>query len=321
MTLRMYRDGDLFPPLAGPIITYEQLRREELEHPERFASEYRGHFSNVVNGYLKPVHIARCFERWNGAPLTMQTIGHPDVEYYAHCDPSRSGANFALVIAHAEHNEGPDPDVVVDLIKVWRPRDFRDGEINYVQVENELFEYIQAFALRGLSFDQWNSAGTIDHLRERLRQAQFWWRTDITERTATHASNWGEAENFNTGLHKNLVHLPYLELTEQELLSLEWDGHQKVHPPATGPCTTSDTTDCLFALTHHLLDARFDPRTFSEVRLRPKYPGGIAPSIGDRGIFDEIANFGPNHSPHAAGHQKMWRPGRGPRRGRGFGTQ
>jgi hypothetical protein len=322
MTLRMYPDGDPFPALAIPILTYEQLRREELEHPERFATEYRAQWASVMNAYLEAKFIARAFEPWKGARLTMQSVGRNEYEYYAHADPSRSGANFGLAIGHLEYDDAGEPHVVIDLIRVWQPRDFPKGEINYVQVENELFEYIKAFRIAELTFDQWNSAGTIDHLRDRIQHAGFWWRTAVSERTATQTINWDEAENFSTALRKDRVHLPHLELTEQELLSLQYDGHKKVTPPATGPCTTSDTADCLFALTHRLLEGRFGPQALSRVQLHGSYPGGIPISAHDQSELDQLSSFGRGQNWHSEQRQRPPRrsPNRGLRRGRGFGV-
>jgi hypothetical protein len=320
--LLTYPEGSPFPSLDDAIITEAQLHRERVDRPDSFGPEYGAQWAQVLNAYLEGRYVTRLFEPWRGQRLTMRSAGQRDIEYHAHVDPSRSGANFAVVVAHAEADDAGVTHVVVDLIKVWRPRDFPPNfEINYVAVEAELFHLIEAFNLRTLTFDQWNSAGAIDHLRARVREAGFWWRTDIDEHTATQHTNWAEAENFKTALINHVVHAPYDELAEQELASLQWDGHQKVHPSPVGPCTTSDTSDCLFVLTHRLLGGLYDPfRALSQTTLHAGYPGGI-PTAADEATFDRLRIRGQTNW-HAQPHDRPPRPGRArPNPARGWGYQ
>jgi hypothetical protein len=314
--LLTYDNGAPFPATPPAIITESRLRHERLNRPQSFGPEWAAQWAEVLDAYLEPRQVARLFDPWHGQPLTMNHVGQPLIEYHAHADPSRSGANFALVIAHTETSPASDAlHVIVDHIKVWRPRDFPEHLIDYVAVEDELFDYIAAYRLRTLTFDQWNSASSIDHLRARVRAAGFYWPTDISEHTATAATNWAEAENFKTALINNVAHSPYHELAEQELLSLQWDGRQRVHPPTGGPCTTSDVADSLMVLTYRLLNGRYDPRHL----LSGQHPhfglqGGL-PLAADQAVYDQLT--APWHRPPAGHHVPDPRPRPPSRRGPG----
>ena len=65
------------------------------------------------------------------------------------------------------------------------PEDFPDRIIDYVEVEEEIFKYIQAFRIAEVTLDQYSSTQSIQQLNRRVQQAGFSWHPHIHERTAT----------------------------------------------------------------------------------------------------------------------------------------
>jgi hypothetical protein len=54
---------------------------------------------------------------------------------------------------------------VFDVIHFWEAQDFPDNTIDYIHVEKEIWGFIQAFKPDELTFDQWNSASSIQKLQ------------------------------------------------------------------------------------------------------------------------------------------------------------
>ncbi len=193
------------------------------------------------------------FGPWQGQTLTMQSAGHMPTAYIGHCDPSVSGANFAMVIGH---REGPDAEgrhhAVIDHVQVWQPADFPGHRISYETVEREILILMTRFPMTQLSFDQFNSAGIIERLQRFAASGGLTRRTSVVEFTATAPRNLRLAETFKTALQIRLVHSPYHRLAEQELLFLV-QHNRKVDHPRSGPVQTADVADSYFEITYQLL--------------------------------------------------------------------
>lgn len=102
----MWPDGPCFAP-ARPVIVYDdELRRREQANPETFAVEYRARWQTSQDAYLRKDQIAALFGSRQGTTLTHQSGGPLSTEYYAHADPSNSGANFAFVVGTARTHRG-----------------------------------------------------------------------------------------------------------------------------------------------------------------------------------------------------------------------
>ena len=193
----------------------ENLRMRLLErrNPEKFGVERRAKFANVMDAYLDPDAVDRMFAEpgWR-PPLAEQDRGYLTRVYRVHCDPSKSGANFACAIGHLEEAP-PDehgevwPHVVFDWLHVWKPEDFPLDEtgkhrIDYVTIQRRLEEVLTRYpSAKRVTFDQWNSAGMISHL-----QHKFSPRMTIAEETATAESNRRRAERFKSALNLGWVH-------------------------------------------------------------------------------------------------------------------
>lgn len=254
----------------------ESLRREERQNPEKFKVEYRAQFASVIDAYLDPLKIEAmfaqpvdiCGDPWREA-LTPQDYGRFDRIYRAHCDPSTVNANFAMAIAHLE-NSPPDehdqvwPHVIFDVLKVWKPEDYPDHTIDYVEIGEELEQYLTKFpTTRKITFDQFNSAALISRLNRRfgpsIRIAEL--------ETATEKYNTSRAEKFKSALNLGWVHVPrdnyyrYQEtrasLLEMELKFLQYDKG-KVVKQSAGPVTTKDLADAVMSVTVDLLHESLD---------------------------------------------------------------
>jgi hypothetical protein len=254
-----------FKRLRSAVQEYDaKLQREERANPDTFRVERRAQWATALDAYLNENVVARLWDPWQGQTLVMQDQGRLAIAYRAHGDPSKSGANFGFAIGH---REGPDEQgyfhVVFDLITHWEPGDFekideRTGdlvfEIDYDTIAKYMEEQvIRPFAPYELTFDQFNAVATIQRLQKYANQAQLPKRVTVYERTATAPLNWKTYETFKTALGMSLVHAPFYEKANQELLFLQKAPGNKVDHPTSGPVQTKDVADCLAIVTYELI--------------------------------------------------------------------
>jgi hypothetical protein len=138
--------------------------------------------------------------------------------YHAHVDTSRSLANTALVIGHIEDRDERVPDVVIDRIDVWRPKDFADGQIDYPAHRRRTCALRRGVPHRRAHLRRLPVCQFVDRLNAFTRGLP--WRSAISIRQPTARSNCEEAEIFTTALAMDKIHCPEHELAEQELLFL-----------------------------------------------------------------------------------------------------
>jgi hypothetical protein len=219
------------------------MRRAEEANEESFNTEHRSHFRTSGIAYLKAKHIDAMFAGWKGEMLETQTDGPLGTVYAAHADPARSGDRFGLAIAHIEMVEGV-PHIIIDETTSWAPQDFPTREINYPYVDKQLEERIRKFPIHMFTFDQYNSAGSIDRLRTAGHQPDLPWTTEVEERAATRDLNWKMFETFKTALGHGLIHAPSDPLLRAELEALEFDKGRVDHPHR-GDVQSKDLVDCV----------------------------------------------------------------------------
>jgi len=258
----------------------QQRRRER--NPEKFKVEREGQFADVMGQYLDPDKVSAMFRPpgWRPA-LESQSRGYLKRSYRIHCDPGRTGANFAMAIGHTEEvcdtcqwspENSPDPHprscggrvwphVIYDLLHVWRPSDFPpDPEtgrstVDYVQVQEDIERILRAFpSTESISFDQWNSAGMIAYLRK-----EFSPKIRVREVTFTEKENQARCEKFKGALNLGWLHA-YSDgffsdggsLLEMELKFLA-EKNGKVVKQDVGPVTTKDLADAAMVVATDLL--------------------------------------------------------------------
>ena len=264
----LYEDWDKSASMGGPrflrpIQEYnERMMRLEQANPQKFSVERRAQFASVIDAYLDPKKVDQIFEPfWGGRKLEMQDKGKLNHQYRIHIDPSLTNANFALCIGHLE-DAPPDehgevwPHVIIDYLKVWKPKDFPDHTIDYVQVKNEISEILRRFpSTTHFSADQWNSAGLLAELRQEFGQ-----KMRIKQETFSSASNMQRMERLKSAINLGWVHAPLDDLydgDEGSLLELEMKFLQRkgnrVDKQDFGPVTTKDLFDAFNVVVDQLL--------------------------------------------------------------------
>ena len=166
-----------------------------------------------------------------------------------------------------------------DLLTHWRPQDFPGGPIDYLKIRSELQRFILGFQPTQVTFDQFENGMLIQELQRFVSGHRgLVNRVEVFERTATHASNWRDAEAFKAGLALGLVHSPYVREAEQELLFVQVLGEHRVGHPTSGPVQTDDLFDVMATLASTLIGdqiAGYYGQAFSAVSLHASQPGGL----------------------------------------------
>lgn len=270
----LYQDWERGPELVGvrfkrpvqPDLTSEVQQRRQKRNPEKFKVERLGQFAEVQDAYLDPDKVDEMFvhPEWRD-PLEPQDYGRFDRTYRIHCDPGRTNANFAVAVGHLEDSP-PDekgdvwPHVIIDYLKVWKPGDYPDHTVDYVQIQEELDSLLTRFpSTTKISFDQWNSASFLANIRR-----DFSPNIRVVEEVFTDRTNQTRCERFKSALNLGWVH-SYLDhfgedgtsLLETECKFLT-EKNGKVIKQDFGPCTTKDLFDSVCVVTtdllHHALD-------------------------------------------------------------------
>lgn len=207
-------------------------------------------WATAMNAYLNAAKVDAMFEPFgpdNEIHLVQKSRGILSTMYRAHGDPSSVSANFGWAIGHVEYPEWDVrglPHVYFDKVHAWVPREFPNGEIDYIKIGQDLQYDVRAFAPELVTFDQWNSISTIQEMRADVRDNPLPNHVVIEERTATNELNWRTAETFKVALNLGLIHAPQFDLAREELKFLQDLGNKKIDKPSTGPVQTKDVADC-----------------------------------------------------------------------------
>lgn len=286
--------------------TAEQLKRKA--NPDTYRVEYGAQWAEVLDAYLRPEMVDAAFSgvKPDGTACKRTSGGTYQYTYMAHCDPSSTTAGFGFALGHVE--EFPDPNgifpdgvarhVVFDIVKRWNPKDFPGETINYIAVRQELAHFANLYRPSAMTFDQYNSAGLMQELREDARKMNIQ-NLRISEVTATQKVNWNRWEAFKTALYLGLVHIPddciemgrdgefdHSEYAKQELKFLQeiQTGQTKrVDKQELGPIQTKDIADCIAEVTVKFLGSYigdFMQKNFETGRIAAGAEGGYP--IGGR---------------------------------------
>jgi hypothetical protein len=275
-----------------------QLQRIEAANPETFAVERRSKWAAVLDAYLNEDRVKAIWLPWpeeNPLNLYMKEEGKLAVLYKAHGDPSKSGANFGFAIAHVvRYGDDDFPHVVFDYITHWEPASFPDNDyqVDYDLIEKRIRDFINVFIPTEVSFDQGYSNWMISRLIKWVRTRNFPKRVAVFERTATAPMNWTIAETFKTAIGLGLVHAPYYEQAQDELLFLQKVAENKVDHPTSGPVQTKDVADCMMILVHALIGneiSAFIGEAFSSLSPRFGQQGGF-PTQAEQAAEDNLGD-------------------------------
>ena len=261
-----------------PRFTFEGLKTDsetiEFGTPEWWR-EYGAKFQKNVSLYMNEKHIERMFKladqykwdwqgHWNPNTKSVDGGGVPLHYYHFHGDPAKNHAGFGMIVAHYDSETDK---VFVDW--GWRhkvrqrinekPLDDREylypqnEIIDYESVEDQCKDLIRKFHLRTLSFDQWNSVGSIQRLKKFARKVGMGDTLKVKEETFTGPKNYRMYENLRTELANERVVCPRWMILSQELNNLI-DNKGKIDKPDSGPVQTKDVADCLAVLVTRCLE-------------------------------------------------------------------
>lgn len=240
-----------------PILTFEDVEDEALTNPDSFWVEYGAQFATTLEAYFDPELVDAVFD----PRIKVKEMGIHRFRYKFHCDPGLTGANFSVVGGHEEiigksvwkfefdQSMWELPIVVVDYIKAYKPSDFEGHEVDYFMIGNELVDLGKTFNLDEMTFDQWNSAGSIAHVRNGFQKMG---KTHIKVKVDyfTEKKNFSRYENLKAAMLQRRVKIPLgREGSDAHLLKLEMKFLQKknmkVEKQTSGPIQTKDLADCL----------------------------------------------------------------------------
>ncbi|MEM3097554.1 MAG: hypothetical protein QXU32_02395 [Nitrososphaerales archaeon] len=252
----------------------EQLK--EQANPDTYRVERRAQWAEVLDAYLDPVKVDECFSGIlpDGSRCTASYDGTYRYSYIAHVDPSSTTAGFGFAIGHVEEFADPTgifPDgiarhVVFDRVHRWNPEDFPGRTINYIKVREELTHIMQLYYPKEITFDQYNSVGLIQELREAAQRLNIW-DIRIGEIKSTALENWNRWEAFKTALYLGLVHIPpdcidprtgfnyseYAALELKFLREVKTGQTKRVEKQDIGPIQTKDIADCICVVVNKFL--------------------------------------------------------------------
>jgi len=288
----------------------ENEKLKEKANKETYKVERRAQWAEVLDAYFDPDVVDRVFSGWlpDGRQCGANYSGTYRFAFVGHCDPSSTTAGFGFAMGHVEEFPCVDPamaeiwpggmerHVVFDFVKRWNPDDFAGHTINYIEVRKELAHWVSIFRPVSLTFDQYNSVGLIQELREDARKMGVF-NTQIGEVTATAAINWNRWEATKTAFNLGLVHIPpdcldprtgfdhsgYASLELKFLQEIQTGQTKRVDKQSMGPVQTKDVADCIAEVTVKFLGSYLGDITgkaFTEAQLATGAEGGY--QIGGR---------------------------------------
>lgn len=156
--------------LSNPNVDKTLLDSERRKDPANFSMHYGAEFGDSgASPFIPSEHIHNAFRRGEGR--RRGEFGEPTIRYFAHLDPAYSSDNYTLVVAHTEPIFGLlEPDgkqtmrVVVDHIMIWRPNG-PNYPINVEEVDAYVMALSGKFKFAQISYDHWNSQGSIIKLK------------------------------------------------------------------------------------------------------------------------------------------------------------
>lgn len=155
--------------LSNPYIEKAYLEQQKRKDQGNYHVFYGAKFgASGGEVWLSPEFVNRAFE-FPGHTRRAED-GQPLTRYYAHLDPAESSDYYTLVVCHAEpveHLLGPDgsplPRIIIDHMHVWEPR-ANNQPINSEEVDRYILSLATRFKFVQISYDRWNSQGSITKL-------------------------------------------------------------------------------------------------------------------------------------------------------------
>jgi hypothetical protein len=153
--------------IVNPNQTQELLRQKFSNMTEEeFMMEFGAEFSGTAGQTFFTRDMVEKSFAYN---CKFKDHGEPGFSYFCHLDPATSSHNYALCVCHKESFLNKDTNkmdfkIVVDHVKYWQPSEGRP--ILNEEVDNYIIMISRRFNFELVTFDQWNSQHSIDHLKK-----------------------------------------------------------------------------------------------------------------------------------------------------------
>lgn len=254
----------------------EMLLNEFPNMPEeKFRMEFGAEFSGTGGESFFPRDaVEACFSHKN---LKEEKFGKPGYVYFAHLDPAVSSHNYALVICHKEiffnyETNSRDYRIVVDHIKYWTPTP--EKLISVEDIDKYMMEINKRFHLGLVTYDQWNSASSIQKLRKVGIPA-------LETRFTKHYKMLIYDNLYELVVSKKLL-IPNHLLLKNEMINLQrkWSvsgGGYSVLPKLDGDITTDDLCDALAGACYNTMDRAVRRLPQGKLASLP-----VSPSVNNR---------------------------------------
>ena len=200
--------------------------------------------SHDVNGGLLFKGIGHRISRWN------EDLIDDTKQYVAHIDVGLTGDRAALVLAHGEpilveyeYNDGHKEQrwsqkIVEDVHVVYEPDKKRNLRVSISNIESLLAEISEHVKLVVVTYDHWQSAGSVENLAMKSILAK------------EHNINRNDYDLLKSVIYAGDIDLLYDPLTELELSELRKTMSGTVDHPAGG---SKDLADALAGVTRLIL--------------------------------------------------------------------
>jgi hypothetical protein len=148
-----------------PDLSRKVLEREEKnKDPISFACTYGARFMGEEGAkFFDETRLTNCID-FSAGPVE---FGDPKHVYYIHLDPATTSHNYALAMVHPVTFTNRFGEikrkVFLDLLKFWRPSE--EGPVDINDVQRTIIDLCRRFRVVSVTFDQWQSAQTIQNLK------------------------------------------------------------------------------------------------------------------------------------------------------------
>ena len=256
--------------IVNPNHTEASLRADAADmSEEEFQMEFGGQFSGTAGmNFFNRDDVMKVFNKG----VKAKDNGYPGHIYFAHLDPATSSHNYALAICHKEAFVNPetksyDFKIVVDHLKYWHPTP--DKPIQVSDVDNYVIALKKRFNLAYVTYDQWNSMGSINKLNKAGIPAKL---ARFTQKYKMHIYT----ELYNLVISEK-IEIPRHKLLQNEMINLQKrfsPNGFSVFPKREGDCRSDDVLDAVAGAVFNCMSVSSSGN---------KLPSGVMASTGMTG--------------------------------------
>lgn len=158
--------------IVNPTIPIEFLLAEKERDPETFKVEFGAQFANNLSALLSPELVDHAVRNSDAQVIP------PERKYYGQyvigLDPAKGNRDdYVAVVGHYRE----DGVFMVDLIHHFQPTLEVDGkpQVDIGEVESWILLHAQSYGTEVVALDQYNSAGTIQRLQDKINITEYIW--------------------------------------------------------------------------------------------------------------------------------------------------